>query len=192
MNITVHLYFYIKMIEPIDHKYVEAVKDIECLKNEVFYLSRAELLSKVSCKFTVTRELSMFAGNQALKSANDRPIITDSFDFIVADKLTYIKDLKEYLNKNFEKSSSDTPQDVIFKNFSQFKRNQPIFFTGPYEYNGSFLPDAPLKERPLTCRPLTDKDVVVNTKLQQIWPKATGKTPPALIELLNKTTEKIY
>ena len=192
MDIKIYQHFYIKVIEPIDYKYVEEVKDIEDLKNRVCYFSRAGLLSEVSCKFTVTRELNMFAGRYALQNTNGGPIVADSFDFIVAKKLTYLKDLKNYVNENFKgQHLCDAPQDVIFKNFSHFKQNQPIFFTGPYEYNGSFLPDAPLEERPLTCRPLTDKDIVVNTNLQQIWPKATGKTPNVLVELLNKTTDKI-
>lgn len=44
--------------------------------------------------------------------------------------------------------------------------------------------------RPLTQNGITN-DIVIDTNLNQIWPVATGKPPVALVELLNKTTEKV-
>lgn len=159
MKIEPHVHFVVKFVEPNNYDYDENIKNIDDLKQY----------------------------NDEKKAGQD--IITDSFTFIVADKLTYFDDLQKYL---LEDALSASCQDVVLKNFAWFHMKQPIFFTGRYEWNGSFLPDAHVKDRPLVCRPLTEKDIVLNTNLHQIFPKKTGRIPEQLVQLLNKTTEKIY
>jgi len=64
-------------------------------------------------------------------------------------------------------------------NKSNLHRNIPVYIEKLDDYHA-------------WCRPLNDKDIVVNADLNQIWPTKTKKPPIALVELLNKTTEKIY
>jgi len=194
MKIEPNVHFVVKYVEPNNYDYDENIKNIDDLKQ---YIHCQLLGSKVSYSLNVSRQVYFVAKNDnryhLLKQYNDekkagQDIITDSFTFIVADKLTYFDDLQKYLLKN---SLIDECQDVVLKNFAWFNAKKPIFFTGN-EYNGSFLPDEPLKDRPLVCRPLTEKDIVLNTNLHQIFPKKTGRIPEQLVQLFNKTTEKIY
>ncbi len=196
MKIISDVRFVLEIIEPVEYKYKETVSGdsgshfaqiqhmIDCIG----------LVRKVPCAFHLMRKVSFRTENYChLKPVNGEDIITDSFKFIVADKVPYLADLQQYLLDNFSRGTQPC-QEVHFKNMAQFNINMPIFFTGPWEYNGSFLPDAPLDKRPLMARPLTDKDIVVDKKLNQIWPKVNSKnkTPKELIALLAKTKENVY
>ena len=183
MKIEPHVYFEIEYAE-IDNKHgKQTVLNINEFKH---YIQCYRPLRVVSCAFLIKRQVYFVANNRGSLGPG---LTTDELKIIVAQKLTYLSDLQEYLKRNAENNNC---QDVIFKNFSEFTPEEPIFFTGPYEFNGSFLPDAPIKSRPLTCRPLNSQDIVVDKNLNQIWPVKTGKPPVGLVELLSKTTEKIY
>ena len=202
MKIVSHVYFVLEMVEPAEHKYQEIISHIDNdgfvrLQRQVDYI---HLLSKVPCAFNLMRKVSLQTeDHHSLNLVDGADITTDSFKFIIANKVPYMADLRQYLSKNLEKYSSDNfitkgtevCQEVHFKNFAQFSTKKPIFFTGPYEYNGTLLPDEPLKNRPLTVRPLTDKDIVLNKQLNQIWPIATNEPPKELVALLAKTKEEI-
>ena len=194
MKIEPNVLFVVKYVEPDNYGCNKNIKNLADLKT---YISCQGLGSIVSYALNVSRQLYFLAidncDSHCLRKCNgekgiNQNIITDSFTFIVADKLTYFEDLQKYLLGN---SLGATCQNVKFKNLAWFDMKQPIFFTG-YEYNGTFLPDAPIENRPLVCRPLTDKDIVLNKNLHQIFPENTNKTPKQLVELFKKTTEKIY
>lgn len=194
MKIEPHVHFVVKFVEP-DNYDDGRIDNIEDLKN---YIYCQGLGQKVSYALNVSRQVYFLVNDKGnyhmLQKCNGekgvkQDIITDSFTFIVADKLTYFEDLQKYL---LEEALSASCQDVVLKNFAWFDMKQPIFFTGRYEWNGSFLPDAHVKDRPLLCRPLTEKDIVLNKNLQQIFPKKTDKIPRGLVQLFKKTTEKIY
>lgn len=191
MKIESNVHFVVKYVEPDNYSCTENIENLDGLKH---YIDCQGLGRKVSYALNVSRQVYFIAKNNnyhnLLKQCNGKKdIITDSFTFIIADKLTYLEDLQKYLLKN---ALLHNCQDVKLKNFAWFDAKKPIFFTGPYEYNGSFLPDADIKDRPLICRPLTDTDIVLNKNLHQIFPKKTGKIPRQLVQLFKKTTEKIY
>jgi len=182
MEIKTYVYFNVKYVEPENYGQSGSINNIDNLKN---YISCQGLGRKVSYTLQLERTVRVVADN----NYPGQVIKTDDFTFVVADKLTYLGDLITYVKKN---ALGDNCQNVNFKNFAQYKYDNPIFFTGKYEHNGSFLPDAPVEKRPLTCRPITKDDVVVDKNLNQIWPVKTGKPPVGLVELLNKKTEKVY
>ena len=195
MKIEPHVHFVVKYVEPNDYGEEKDIKSIYDLKN---YIYCQGLGRKVSYALNVSRQVYFLANDNGnyhmLQKCNGekgvkQDIITGNFTFIVADKLTYFEDLQKYLS---EEALGANCQDVVLKNFAWFNMKQPIFFTGRYEYNGSLLPDASVKDRPLVCRPLTDKDIVLNKNLKQIFPKETCRTPTELVQLFRKTTEKIY
>ena len=193
MKIVSDVRFVLEMIEPAEYKYKEIIHsdDSAHFVKLQHMIDCIGLVRAVPCAFNLMRTLSFRTENYChLKPVNGENIITDSFKFIVADKVPYLADLQQYLLKNFGRGTK-TCQEVHFKNMAQFDTSRPIFFTGPWEYNGSFLPDAPLEKRPLTARPLTDNDIVLDKKLNQIWPEASNKTPKELIALLAKTKEEI-
>lgn len=181
MEIKTYVYFNVKYVEPENYGQSGSINNIDDLKN---YISCQGLGRKVSYTLQLERTVRVVADDKY----PGQVIPTDTFTFVVADKLTYFGDLQAYVKKN---AVGNRCQDVNFKNFAQFSLDKPIFFTG-HEHNGSFLPDAPVAKRPLSCRPITAKDIVVDKNLNQIWPAKTNKPPVELVELLNKQTEKVY
>ena len=187
MKMKPYVNFCVEIVEPCDYGHKEQIKDLSGLKH---YIDCQGIGRVVSYAILIKRQLYFIADNKwRLTTNNGQDIITDSLKLIVAPKLTYFADLWKYLNKN---ALGKDCQCVNLENFAQFEQNTPIFFTGQYEFNGSFLPDAPVHKRPLTCRPLTDNDIVINNNMKQLWPVATGNPPIGLVELLNKTTEKVH
>ena len=96
------------------------------------------------------------------------------FKFILSTngKLIYPSDILSALNvphyfKGTESHISKTKKDV------------PVYIEEYNKYNAKF-------------RSLTAEDTVVDKNLNQIWPVATHKPPIALVELLKKTTEKVW
>jgi len=72
----------------------------------------------------------------------------------------------------------------------------PFYFKGTTPEISKMNKDVPLyiekyDEYHASIRALTAQDTVVDKKLNQIWPIATGKPPVSLVELLNKTTETV-
>lgn len=191
MKIEPVVTFVVKYAEPENYGREETVKNIDGLKQ---YINCQGLGQHVSYALNVARHVYIIATTAdgkyqyRLTQTNDQEIQTDVINIIVAKKLTYLSDLQEYLKKN---ALCDVCQDVTLKNFAQFEPNKPVFFTGPYEYNGSFLPNAPISERSLVCRPLTQNDIVVDKYLKQLWPTKTNKIPVVLRTMFSKTTENI-
>lgn len=196
MKIEPHVNFVLEMVEPGELKRSEVfwtgstddATPMEALQSR---LRSIHLLDLVPCAFNLKRNVYIWAQNVGfLKNNNGQDITTDSFKFIVADKVPYFADLQQYLLQN-SRNGERKCQDVHFQNMAQFDITQPILYNGPYEYNASFLPDRPLNERPLMVRPLTKKDIIVDRKLEkQIWP-VVGKFPQELFAILAKTKEKI-
>ena len=181
MEIKTYVYFNVKYVEPENYGQSGSINNIDDLKN---YISCQGLGRKVSYTLQLERTVRVVADNnypgQVMK--------TDDFTFVVADRLMYLDDLIAYVKKN---ATGKECQDVNFKNIAQYRYDNPIFFTG-HEHNGSFLPDKPIEKRTLTCRPITNNDIVVDKNLNQIWPVKTGKPPVGLVELLNKKTENVH
>jgi len=195
MKIEPHVNFVLEMVEPGELKRSEVfwtgsteATPMEALQS---HLRSIHLLDLVPCAFNLKRNVYIWAQNVGvLKNNNGQDITTDSFKFIVANKVPYFADLQQYLLQNSRNGAREC-QDVHFQNMAQFDITQPILYNGPYEYNGSFLPDMPLNERPLTARPLTKKDIIVDRKLEkQIWP-VVGKFPQEMLTILAKTKEEI-
>ena len=49
-----------------------------------------------------------------------------------------------------------------------------------------------IKWETVSYRPLSDKDIVVDKNLNQLWPEKTGSLPVGLVELFNRGTEKVH
>lgn len=100
----------------------------------------------------------------------------ESFRCFVMDKLEY----EEGIKKRFPKKYVYNWQTdyVLKKYFPEKFPNLPCLCEDT-------------RENHIILTNLKDEDIVVNRNLQQLWPKTTGKTPNVLVELLNKTTDKI-
>lgn len=116
-------------------------------------------------------------------------IKTDSLEFFVVDKLVYLKDVFEILNKR------DYTIRVDFHPGGYLKQDTPCLF---YKANIDCSKDKPMapgtdKIKELyVCKPFNEIDIVTNTNLKQILPINTGKPPRALVDLLAQKNEKIY
>ena len=114
----------------------------------------------------------------------------EGFDFIVSDKLTYPHDVREFLTKRYGNV-------LNFDYERQWDENKPVFLNDVIENTQYGLRDsktgAPTQYtlRNVVCYPLTDKHVVIDSNLNQIWPTKTGMMPKVLTELLSKNTTEI-
>ena len=123
---------------------------------------------------------------------NNHPIISTEDDCkfdIIMPKLIYANDVKEHLIKTYGTLGKFDPK--------KFDPKTPVFLD-VFEHTGTGLRNsktgAPthMKWYTVNCKPLSKKDVVVDERLNQIWPAKTNKPPVGLVELLNKQTEKVY
>lgn len=114
----------------------------------------------------------------------------DGFDFIVADKLIYPKDVRTILKNKYGNT-------IDFDTNRKWDEKQPVFLDGVIENTRYGLRDsntgAPTQYtiRSVVCYPLTDKHIVINKNLSQIYPEKTGKIPTVLTELLSKNAIEI-
>ena len=114
----------------------------------------------------------------------------DGFDFIVSDKLIYPRDVRTILRKKYNNT-------IDFDTNRKWDEKQPVFLDGIIENTQYGLCDsrtgAPTQYtmRSVVCYPLTDKHIVIDNNLNQIWPTKTGKTPTVLTELLSKNAIEI-
>ena len=114
----------------------------------------------------------------------------EGFDFIVFDKLTYPKDVREILTNKYGNV-------LDFDYQRKWDEKQPVFLDGFIENTQYGLRDsrtgAPTQYTLCTvvCYPLTDKHIVMDSNLNQIWPTKTGTMPKVLTELLSKNAIEI-
>lgn len=114
----------------------------------------------------------------------------EGFDFIVSDKLTYPRDVREILTKKYGNI-------LDFDHKRQWDENQPVFLDGVIENTQYGLRDsrtgAPTQYtmRSVVCYPLTDKHIVMDSNLNQIYPEKTNKIPSVLAELLKNNAIEI-
>ena len=133
------------------------------------------------------------SGIISVSSAYPHPHVLkrDGFDFIVSDKLTYPKDVREILTKKYGNV-------LDFDYQRKWDEKQPVFLDGFIENTQYGLRDsrtgAPTQYTlcAVVCYPLTDKHIVMDSNLNQIWPIKTGTMPKALTQLLAKTKEEIH
>lgn len=114
----------------------------------------------------------------------------DGFDFIVSDKLIYPRDVRMILQKKYNST-------IDFDTNRKWDEKQPVFLDGIIENHRYGLRDsrtgAPTQYtmRSVVCYPLTDKHIVMDSNLNQIYPEQTGKMPTVLTELLSKNAIEI-
>lgn len=114
-------------------------------------------------------------------------IPAESVVFCVADKLLYPRDVHKILVEkygrtfNFDETKMDADKPVKFgmSDSNVFGLNPVQKATTQYTLHH------------VHCSPLTQKDIVVNDKLEQIWPEKTKTAPKSLNEILAKTKEEI-
>ncbi|MBO4683541.1 MAG: hypothetical protein J5611_03125 [Alphaproteobacteria bacterium] len=130
------------------------------------------------CKFYVDKKMYEMRLNRIveicnldnqtdLKSFNDK-----EFKFILAtnDKLIYPSEVVDVLGIKQTKIS-----------FAEYKTS-PVYIE---RFDGNNA----------KCRSLTDKDIVVDTNLNQIWPLSTkrpNRPPVEMVQLLKRIKEKLY
>ena len=99
--------------------------------------------------------------------------------FFIADKLQFIDDIYKMLNDEYGK--------FLYMPWKPIPLNKPCVVT-QIKKNGL----STHRIYTVDYRSLDQNDIIVDKKFNQIWPKKTNMPPIALIELLNKKTEKIY
>ena len=193
MKIYAKVLFRLEMVTPGEYSYKEEFYAKNFILNDLQHtISCCGLVRKVPCEFKLSRFVLLYDERHRCLTDKNKLNPSDEFTFIVASKLPYFADLQQYLLKNSWDGKS-TCQNVQFKDMAQFNTKKPIFYTGPYEHNGSItLPDAPLAERPLMARPLKKGDVVLDLgTLNQLYPRKLNKSSKMLLDILNKTTENV-
>lgn len=113
----------------------------------------------------------------------------EHFDFIVADKIIYPYDVRVLLKEKYG--------SVLDLESKKLNNNIPVLYSGVTTEHQYGLKDD--KGRPtmialhhVHCRNLTDKDIVVDKNLCQIWPSKSKKPLLALEKFLHKTKEIVH
>ena len=130
------------------------------------------------------------AGKSGWYNNKESKIMGEHVNIIVADKLLYPNDVRTML---MEKYGS-------LLNFDNCIGTEvkPVFFGGVSKQEKYGLRDSKTGMpthytlRSVYCRYLNDQDIVMNKKMEQIWPAKTGIMPLELSQLLAKKKEKIY
>ncbi len=112
----------------------------------------------------------------------------ETFEFIMP-KILYPNDIKKYLLEHYGSTFNFKPDESM--------NNSPMTFSVHNESSvglRSFATDAPsiIKWETVSYRPLSEKDIVVDKNLNQIWPEKTGSLPVGLVQLFNRGTEKAH
>lgn len=89
-------------------------------------------------------------------------------------ELTYVNDIEKLFRAKLPDFNFNAPK---------IKDTRPIYIEAFDGYDVNY--------RPLTQNGVTN-DFVIDMNGNQLWPKNTGKLLPPLIQLLNKTTEKVH
>ena len=110
-------------------------------------------------------------------------------DFIVADKLVYPYDVRVLLKKKYD--------GVLDLESNKLNDGIPVLYSGVTEEHQYGLKDEKGRSTILTlrhvhCRNLTDKDIVLDRNLCQIWPIKSKRPLLALEKFLHKTKENIH
>ncbi|MBP5707768.1 MAG: hypothetical protein J6W79_02105 [Alphaproteobacteria bacterium] len=113
----------------------------------------------------------------------------EHFDFIVADKLVYPYDVRVLLREKY-----GTILDLESK---KLNNDIPVLYSGVTEHSQYGLKDEQGRPtiqtlRYVNCRNLTDKDIVVDRNLCQIWPTKSKKPLLALEKFLHRTKENVH
>ena len=112
----------------------------------------------------------------------------EGFDFIVSNKLIFPNDVREALTKKYGST-------LNFDTNKQLDEKQPVFLGGVIGKRRYGMRDsrtgAQTQMRKVVYYPLTDKHVVIDENLNQIYPEKTGKMPSVLTELLSKKVIEI-
>ena len=126
------------------------------------------------------------------KYIDGHPIIAtetdETFEFIMP-KILYPNDIKKYLLEHYGSTLNFKPDESM--------NNTPMTFSVHNQSAvglRSFATGAPsiIKWKTVSYRSLSDKDIVVDENMNQIWPEKTGKLPVGLVGLFNRGTEKVH
>lgn len=111
-------------------------------------------------------------------------IPAETISFSVADKLLYPKDVRKILNQKYG--------SVLNFDEKKLDENKPIrSFYVQEEHEDSALGYNEHIVRNVYYSQLSPKDIVVNDKLEQIWPEKTKTAPESLNKILAKTKEEV-
>ena len=115
---------------------------------------------------------------------DDKPL-----KFIIADKLAYPHDVGVLLKEKY-----GTTLDLRSK---KLNKDMPVLYSGVNEDHHFGLKDSMGRQtiqvlRSVKCRNLTEKDIVLDKNLCQIWPTKSKKPFLALERFLRKTKEIVH
>lgn len=126
------------------------------------------------------------------KDSQQNPVVlgNERLNLVVTDELIYPKQVMDFLKQKYN--------DTFEFDDMHFSDSVPLYFSGVLsrEELGPISPTTgdrlTFTHRYIQCRELSNKDIVVDKNLHQIWPIKTGKTPTVLTQFLSKTKEIIH
>jgi len=166
---------------------VHQVEDFQDFRNKFhqYYESLSDIIPDI---VQIQRSVYIIEDVSDIRPAIKAKINGGTFTFIVADKLYYPKDVREYLMKEYGET-------LGFENWSVSEKT-PVLFNGVHEYESRPLRDTEtgqlrtISTKSVMCRSLNKNDRVLDKNLNMMWPRK-GKIPPQLISFFNQKHERI-
>ena len=165
---------------PVVSDRVRNLYNVETILKKQYNLDRPCHL-KLVCSAQVVRTDKKNQGEENLLDLiGETTHFTDlaSLDFIVADKVTTVADIRSYLNEKYGRTFNFEPYENT--------ENKPAVLDYVHEQECTGLRDSKTGQpthytlHTVQWHYLDNKDIVVKKDLTQIWPRKTGKVPIAI------------
>ena len=173
----------LKMFDPMHDGAMVLFKGIKHAKSVELLLSGFTLNVKNGTRMTLTKTLNLInTENQTVFGTKEEKHI----HFYVMNNLQYAKDIRKTLNKEYGSTLNFSPNATLKKT--------PMIITSITKRTGTGLrmnqlsPASKFVFRRVNWRILEDNDIVVNNKLEQIWPNESGVIPAKLNDFIKQKT----
>lgn len=111
----------------------------------------------------------------------ETPLVSQELRFWVQPKLMYYDDIQQIIDKNFVSGTK-----IGFDRYRHLEKWPMVFqFKTMAEHGMHYV-------YYVDCRPLTPNDLVVNAKMEQIWPERTGMPPVQITNMFNTSLSERY
>ncbi|MBQ6736709.1 MAG: hypothetical protein IJQ90_04480 [Alphaproteobacteria bacterium] len=145
-----------------------------------------------SCVVNMDKKIKNIPFYHQNRYIDGHPIIatdTDAKIELILPQLMYPNDVAEYLIKKYGQKFDFKPENFDLKTpmFLDICEHSSIGLR-----NSRTGAPTHMKWHTVDCEPLSEKDIVVDKNLNQLWPEKTGKLPVGLVELFNRGTEKVH
>lgn len=147
---------------------------------------RRVTISRKNCVVNMDKKNNNISLRYKDRYIDGHPIIaieTDAKIELVLPTLMYPNDVVEYLIKKYGRRFNFKPEN--------FDPKTPVFLDVSEHISvgtriSEFSMPSYKKWHTVNCKPLSEKDIVVDKNLNQLWPIATGKPPVGLLKLFNQ------